>query len=57
MTKEEIIKQYMSELGRKSAEARKKKGHDSKYYSEMSKKRWKKRRAKLEKEKEESEKS
>lgn len=30
-----------SAMGKKSAKARKEKGHDSKYYSELAKKRWK----------------
>ncbi len=36
------VNKSASEMGKLSAESRKKKGHDSKYYSELAKKRWKK---------------
>ena len=39
----DIIDPSASALGKKSAEVRKKNGHDSKYYSELAKKRWNKK--------------
>lgn len=41
----EMQKKVMSELGKKSAKARKSGGHDSEYYRKLARKRWNKRPA------------
>lgn len=40
--KKDLLESMASEMGKASAKARKKIGHDKKYYSELAKKRWSK---------------